>query len=447
MQYSQFISLITQGQHVTAPEQQLLKEFILEYPYCQSARILFTKALVDTQHVQAEKEVKVTAAYSNDRAKFQSIIYKENALIAGSTLTDTSGSIFRDPETDQQQKNSPFIDSPPVGSAFIESIPDSVFVDTKLVTEKNIFADSFSQIPVSDNTESIPEENTSDILQNEKVTDQHEIIRQRLSEIIGAKSRTDINNDSNLLSPEEEENVKQPAIAEEPSYENESNQFLTHAEEKLSDREFLPDDFISAHEEITLRKEVMKMNDEVDRLELAGAAEESFIHSLEKLPLAVVASTLADETMSFAAWLKSRSLGLYGSFEEVHAGNGGITEFLPVQLEKDSSIASEPSSEDEKSDNQSKGRATNDLIDRFIATEPRITPSKTEFYSPAVQAKRSVEEDDSLVSETLANIYIEQGLLLKARSAYEKLSLLYPEKSVFFAALIKEINNSLNNEE
>lgn len=84
------------------------------------------------------------------------------------------------------------------------------------------------------------------------------------------------------------------------------------------------------------------------------------------------------------------------------------------------------------------------LIDKFIQQEPRITPSKSAFYSPVNMAKRSIIEPDDLVSETLANIYAQQGNFQKAISFYTKLSLRFPEKSRYFAALIKELENKLN---
>ena len=49
--------------------------------------------------------------------------------------------------------------------------------------------------------------------------------------------------------------------------------------------------------------------------------------------------------------------------------------------------------------------------------------------------------DDDLVTEDLAEIYLAQGLCDEAIAIYRKLSLLNPEKSVYFASLIDKIAN------
>jgi len=82
----------------------------------------------------------------------------------------------------------------------------------------------------------------------------------------------------------------------------------------------------------------------------------------------------------------------------------------------------------------------NNLVDRFIQTDPRISkPSKAEFFSPIQMAKKSVEDNDMIVSETLARIYIDQGNIEKAIHIFRKLSLLYPDKNTYFAALILKL--------
>jgi len=68
------------------------------------------------------------------------------------------------------------------------------------------------------------------------------------------------------------------------------------------------------------------------------------------------------------------------------------------------------------------------------------------FSSFAIQAhSEGYREPDSgsneeFCTETLAQIYLEQGYLAEAKNIYSKLSLRYPEKSAYFAALIDEIN-------
>jgi hypothetical protein len=85
----------------------------------------------------------------------------------------------------------------------------------------------------------------------------------------------------------------------------------------------------------------------------------------------------------------------------------------------------------------------NSLIERFIKTEPRISaPSKKEFFSPAIMAKKSIEDHDDIVTETLAQIHVHQGNIPKAIKIYGKLMLIYPEKSSYFAALIEKLNKA-----
>lgn len=82
------------------------------------------------------------------------------------------------------------------------------------------------------------------------------------------------------------------------------------------------------------------------------------------------------------------------------------------------------------------------IIDKFIRENPNISRPKAEFYNPSNMAKMSAEEDDDLVSETLANVYLGQGLIKKAISTYEKLGLIYPHKMSYFAALINQLKTT-----
>ena len=83
-------------------------------------------------------------------------------------------------------------------------------------------------------------------------------------------------------------------------------------------------------------------------------------------------------------------------------------------------------------------KTKNDLIEEFIKNEPSISRHKSTFFNPVTAAKKSVTDQENIISETLARIYVDQGFVDKAISIYEKLSLKYPEKSTYFAALIEK---------
>jgi len=91
-----------------------------------------------------------------------------------------------------------------------------------------------------------------------------------------------------------------------------------------------------------------------------------------------------------------------------------------------------------------KEKSKEELLDEFIKNQPSITRPKAAFYNPLEVAKESIVDQENIISETLATIYYDQGHLQKAIKIYQKLSLKYPEKSTYFAALIQKAEKELN---
>ncbi|MEE4215511.1 MAG: hypothetical protein V2I34_10595, partial [Bacteroidales bacterium] len=104
-----------------------------------------------------------------------------------------------------------------------------------------------------------------------------------------------------------------------------------------------------------------------------------------------------------------------------------------------------PGGDRDSQDEEKEGIIGDDeLVNRFILTNPRIEPRKEQgdTHQDDISAGSS-RESPHLVSETLANIYLSQGYYSKAISIYEKLSLKYPEKSSYFASQIEKIKEIL----
>lgn len=123
------------------------------------------------------------------------------------------------------------------------------------------------------------------------------------------------------------------------------------------------------------------------------------------------------ESHSFSEWLK-------------------LTKAKPVDREE---VKEQP----ETDENQ---RRKFELIEEFISKNPKIKPGKISNKSNL--AEQSVTAPESLMTETLARVYLEQKNYKKAIQAYKILILKNPEKSGFFADQIRAIEKlqDTNNE-
>ncbi len=122
-----------------------------------------------------------------------------------------------------------------------------------------------------------------------------------------------------------------------------------------------------------------------------------------------------NETHSFSEWLK-------------------ITSFKPIERDDQSEDSDDPKLPLDKKMH---------LIDKFISDNPKIKPVLGTPKPKLVNNEPSLEE--SLMTETLARIYLEQKNYSKAIQSYKILSLKYPEKSSFFADQIKAVEELKEN--
>jgi tetratricopeptide (TPR) repeat protein len=144
---------------------------------------------------------------------------------------------------------------------------------------------------------------------------------------------------------------------------------------------------------------------------------------------------LPEATDEFAKWLWRKSQNKQSEeSEEVEEQSSRESHWKEIDIAE--LFPSKPAADSQQKEHQ------RNLIDRFIRTEPRIVPGKVSEYESGNLAKDSLEEDPNLVSETMAQLFVRQGRIDKAKKIYKKLMALYPEKSIYFAAQLKNLDKT-----
>ena len=85
---------------------------------------------------------------------------------------------------------------------------------------------------------------------------------------------------------------------------------------------------------------------------------------------------------------------------------------------------------------------SDDIIDRFLRSEPRRIVAEEGEVKEEIVTEAEFDDEEEIVSEELAEVYLAQGLKDMAKETYRKLSLLNPEKSIYFAEIISKIDSN-----
>lgn len=86
--------------------------------------------------------------------------------------------------------------------------------------------------------------------------------------------------------------------------------------------------------------------------------------------------------------------------------------------------------------------SSDELIDRFLTlSNLRIVAEEGEV-TEEIRTEAELDAEDDPVTEELAEIYLEQGLIGEAIAIYRRLHLDNPEKSAYFAALIEKLKKN-----
>jgi hypothetical protein len=158
----------------------------------------------------------------------------------------------------------------------------------------------------------------------------------------------------------------------------------------------------------------------------------------EALALAVEEAQKQEALLKEAQVIEERAV-----VEQMHQEEP-LTETVDLQEQEDLPAVEEAVPSAEVQDSPEEELRKQELIDRFIESNPTMPRPRQDFFSPVNMAHLSTLDKEDIVSETLAEVHLEQGYIQKALKIYQRLCLIIPEKSAYFAARIEKIKKDNN---
>ena len=390
MNREEFISYLKSPASLDKKSLPEINELLEEFPFFQSGHLLFLKNLHNLDHIRFGSQLKKSSSIVSDRERLYDLLFPATEM--GIELPVESKKEVEVPEVVPAET----LNRPVVEEADEDSLPE----ESKKSDPPGNLQEVASEI--------------SQIKKTEPADDLREQVERRLAEIRGENipelkaekaEGNDIEQkefqDSTAIVPGEES--RDIEIMTEPELEgkfSEAGELLLLGDEKEVDDiyanpEYQPDE--EPEGDIYKEESLLDLDYPMDNEEI------------KKKP------DLKGEIHSFESWLNLlRTMPSEGGNENT---SHGVKKAASSQRE---------------------------IIDKFIKENPRIQPNHDDKDEKEDMSAESIADKDGLFTETLANIYIKQGYYSKAIFFYQELSLKFPEKSIYFAGRITEIEKRIN---
>jgi hypothetical protein len=425
---NRFFDILNNTQSLKEEEITDLQQITEIYPFFQPAQILYAKALHASNHFSFQQNIKKIAVVVYDKKQLYNILHQQNLDLESISLSAA-------PQQVVSKVSEMPVYSTPANDVNISEIKQNDIAKT-LEIVVNVSDNESSSKQATEKASTVWVKREEDIVTpiEKKVVEKNE--NKIMYFIYPNKEETEEKG--------EEKTVIEKLVTDSDVYQNEIAKAMVNA---YTDKEILEIDKIDQVKASTIP---------IDQGIIEKERDNSVKENIDKIDADANVPEIIDEPeeteriddtkhSDFADWLKHLKEKNEGSSAKNEANSTSAATKKPLESAPKAAIEQKASEkEDENIDLDALKRTKlikehQEIIDKIIKIEPRINKPKGEFFNSANKAKDSVVEDNSIVSETLARIYAMQGNLSKAIKTYEILSLKFPEKSAYFAALIKEL--------
>ena len=427
MNKKQFYNIISDSNLLANADEQSIDEIIAEFPYFQTAYILKSKILSDKGSFKYDNFIKLASLYSADRTVLYNYLHTENSeIVIGDSKIDNS--VVEENTEDKLPIENTYDDKKEI--IVVEKPKEPRIVqEAKLeVVEDKFYENKKSEENFELKEKVVSQENTLSKVENivDEITDVSnvELIIEENKLNDSEPNKTVIHEGATLA---EKIIHKYKDLPKSDNKESIADVILRKAAEAKNINK-------SGKAEIVLSNKVNEIVVEQKHFEPVKLETKTLIEK----PKVITEDAIINDSINDDAISEIESIAEGELVSDYFVSDDKDAELEPkdeMSFDDWLNFVQTPVVKENKTNNQLS------LIDKFISSksELKIKAKGGTSVSESVDISKGEVERDGFITETLANIYIQQKIYDKAISAFTKLSLKYPEKNSYFADRIKKI--------